>query len=64
MLGTTAMYSCDTGYGLNGGDLERECVGNSTESFLGYWTGDPPLCTGNQSLYNCIQLIIIPIISV
>ncbi|XP_064387965.1 uncharacterized protein LOC135336171 isoform X3 [Halichondria panicea] len=39
---TTATYSCDTGYGLFGGDRMRTCVGSS--SGPGEWSGTVPTC--------------------
>ncbi|CAH1789735.1 unnamed protein product, partial [Owenia fusiformis] len=37
--GSKITYSCDEGYGLESGDLERTCT------LGGIWTGSPPLCT-------------------
>jgi len=36
---TTATYSCDTGYGLSGGESVRTCSGVD-------WSGTPPTCQG------------------
>ena len=43
--GTTATYSCDTGFGLSGGDKERVCGGNGS-SPNGVWNGVTPHCEG------------------
>ena len=39
---TTATYSCNTGFGLSGGDTIRTCVGSS--SGPGEWDGTAPTC--------------------
>ena len=41
---TMATYSCDTGYGLFGGDGVRTCVGSL--SGPGVWSGIEPTCEG------------------
>ena len=46
VFGTTATYSCDTGFGLSGGDRERVCGGNGSSS-NGVWNGVAPNCEGN-----------------
>lgn len=38
--GTTATYSCSTGFGPNGGDVMRTCGGNRV------WSGTPTSCDG------------------
>lgn len=43
--GTVAQYSCDPGFVLFG-DLQRECLPNST------WTGEIPTCDLNLSLHK------------
>ncbi len=43
-FGTIALYTCDTGFGLNGDD-QRTCAGNS-DSIVGEWIGVPPSCAG------------------
>lgn len=40
---TTATYSCDPGFGLNGGTAVRTCNGDST-SPIGDWSGTAPTC--------------------
>ncbi|XP_064384964.1 uncharacterized protein LOC135333878 isoform X2 [Halichondria panicea] len=40
---TVAIYSCDTGYGLSGGDLTRSCEGDDS-STTGSWSGSQPTC--------------------
>ena len=40
----TATYSCNTGFGLSGGDTVRTCVGAAGSS--GEWTGTAPTCQG------------------
>ena len=42
---TTAMYRCDHGYSLVGGDTVRMCTGTS-DSPAGDWTGTAPSCEG------------------
>ena len=44
--GTTATYSCDTGFGLSGRDRERVCGGNGS-SPSGLWNGNAPHCEGS-----------------
>ena len=39
---TVATYSCNTGYGLFGGDRTRQCV--STSPGDGGWSGIAPTC--------------------
>ena len=41
---TTASYSCDTGFGLSGGDSVRTCVSSSAGP--GEWSGTAPTCEG------------------
>ena len=45
--GTRATYSCDLGYGLDGGDEMRTCEmdGFSSDAF---WSGTEPSCIGMQ----------------
>ena len=38
-FGTVATYSCDTGFGLNGGDVTRMCEGDGSGP-IGEWSGD------------------------
>ena len=40
----TATYSCNSGYGLSGGDTVRTCVGAAGSS--GEWSGTAPTCQG------------------
>ena len=47
---TTAVYKCDPGYSLVGGDTVRMCTGTG-ESTDGDWTGSAPTCDG-----KCLQL--------
>ena len=42
---TTAMYKCDPGYSLVGGDIVRTCTGTSA-SPDGDWSGTAPSCEG------------------
>ncbi len=37
--GTIAVYECETGYNITGGDSERICTGGSTQ-----WNGTAPQC--------------------
>ena len=48
--GSTASYSCDHGYRLEGGESQVACL-------LGGWSGDPPLCTCKfiSSCTNTVQ---------
>ena len=39
----TATYSCDTGFGLSGGDEVLTCGGDGS-SPIGEWSGPPPVC--------------------
>ena len=39
-----ATYSCNTGYGLSGGDIIRTCVGAAGGP--GEWSGTAPTCEG------------------
>ena len=39
MEGSTATYTCDSGFGLASGDATLTCVS-------GIWTGTPPTCAG------------------
>ena len=43
-FGTVAKYTCNTGFGLSGGDVLRMCDGDSS-SPIGSWTGTTPSCT-------------------
>ena len=38
----TAVYSCDPGFGLFGGDTVRTCI--KADSSSGEWTGTAPTC--------------------
>ncbi len=46
----TITYSCDTGYGLLGGDTVRACISSSTGP--GEWSGTAPTCEGKYLLYS------------
>ena len=46
-LATTATYSCDSGYGLMGGDTVRTCEENGG-SVIGAWSGMAPSCGGKN----------------
>ena len=50
--GTNATYSCDLGYGLEGGDEVRTCEMNGF-SPDGVWSGMAPTCVGEFSF--CIR---------
>ncbi len=45
-FGTAAMYSCATGFFLEGGRM-RTCGGNEI-SIVGTWNGIAPVCTGEM----------------
>ena len=47
--GTMVVYSCQSGYGLNGGNLVRTCGGDGS-SEEGTWSGDAPFCEGEIAL--------------
>ena len=42
-FGTTATYSCDSGYGLSGGTSVRTCESEG-------WSGSAPTCQGECGL--------------
>ena len=42
-FGTVATYMCDTGFGIDGGDVLRTCHGYGL-SPMGTWTGTAPRC--------------------
>ena len=44
----TATYSCNTGFGLSGGDTVRTCVGAAGSS--GEWTRTAPTCQGKPMI--------------
>ena len=44
-IGTMATYSCNTGFGLSGGDATRSCGGDGS-SPNGIWSGMSPTCQG------------------
>ena len=48
VLGTTANYQCNEGFGLDGGDGIRTCNGDDNNS-NGTWSGQPSNCSG---IYN------------
>ncbi len=45
---TNATYSCDTGYGLSGGNPVRTCV--SSDSGPGEWSGTALTCEGQNTI--------------
>lgn len=53
-FGSMAKYSCDAGFGLNGGDIVRVCEGTS-DSPIGSWSGEAPTCIRKLFL-KCVQL--------
>ena len=59
---TTAIYSCDVGFGLSGGEDVRTCEGDGN-SLDGMWSGDAPTCEGDflvfSYLSNDAQLMVI-----
>ncbi len=42
-FGTVAIYMCDTGFGIDSGDVLRTCRGDRL-SPMGIWTGIAPRC--------------------
>ncbi len=53
---TTVTYSCDTGYGMSGGNPVRTCV--SSDSGPGEWSGTAPTCEGENTL-SCIMYALV-----
>ena len=51
-LGIIATYSCDSGYSLEGGDVERVCEHDGV-SISGEWSGTAPECVG-EPMSSCI----------
>lgn len=49
LRGTNATYSCDRGYGLDGGDVVRTCLMNGY-SPDGVWSGMEPACVGENKI--------------
>lgn len=47
-FGTIAVYTCDRGFSLDGGNGLRTCSGNIT-SPTGTWSGPAPKCSGRNS---------------
>ena len=47
--GTIATYSCDTGFGLSGGDGTQIC-GEDFSGPNGVWEGIVPTCEGIETL--------------
>lgn len=43
-FGTSAVYSCDEGFGLSGGDKVRVCGPDGDGDNIGKWSGDPSVC--------------------
>ena len=52
---TTATYTCNSGYGLTGGNRSRVCDGDGS-SYLGFWTDTAPSCGGKQIVSFPYQL--------
>ena len=53
--GTTAIYQCDSGYELTGGDTVRTCTGDGS-SPVGQWDGTAPTCSGINRTHSFIPL--------
>ncbi len=54
-VNVTATYSCNTGYGLTGGDAVLPCEGDGS-STTGAWIGTPASCEGmKRSVHVCIH---------
>ena len=50
-FGSTATYTCDPGFEVSSGDLERTCSSDGT------WSGTEPLCEGEcAELYSGFPL--------
>ena len=49
-LNTTATYSCEDGYMLNGSDPVRTCMGHSS-SDVGVWSGSDVICGKKTDIY-------------
>lgn len=56
-FGTVAIYTCNTGFGLSGGDVQTTCSGDSS-SVMGSWTGTVPSCEreSNSVIWNASYL--------
>ena len=50
-IDTVATYSCNPGFALNSGNVQRTCQSNNQ------WSGSPPTCVGRQSLYIVITFV-------
>ena len=50
---TTATYSCDPGFSMQGGDMIRTCAGTADNS-LGTFDGDAPTCDREWN-WNCLE---------
>ncbi len=48
---TVATYTCNTGYGLIGGDVSRSCGGDMSNT-TGVWSGVVPTCEGKTKWFQ------------
>ena len=44
--GSTAIFTCDVGYGQSSGDLKLTCGSSDGVTTAGDWNGDTPTCEG------------------
>ncbi len=49
IYGTTAVYECNPGYEVTGGDSERTCIGDGNSS-VGEWSGTASACSGTHNV--------------
>ena len=54
----TAAYSCNTGFGLTGGDTVRTCVGTPAPESSGGWTGIAPICQGELAKCQAVSVCV------
>lgn len=56
-FGEVAIYLCDLGYSLAGGNRSRICLGDGTNA-IGAWSGNEPHCEG-ESTINCLCYVLL-----
>ena len=57
-LGTTATYSCNTGYGLSEALVTRTCQSDD-QSLNGEWSGESPTCIGKKYYFSDLVMNIL-----
>ena len=55
-IGVVVTYSCDEGFSLEDGDLQRTCV-YDRRGDVAYWSGIAPLCVGKHFDMQPLSLI-------